>query len=100
MFLPTMMAIFPVQVAYLDSIEYQRYFVIKPQILLLVNIILLFSFLSKGIYQLGAYFLAAWMVLPDIPLQVFSQQVTFAFGCYLVVMSGPFGCFCTNSIDD
>ena len=63
-------ATFSFQVMYLDSKDYQRYFSIDPQRLLLVNVVLILSFLSKGIYQLGAYFLTNWFVLPDIPLQV------------------------------
>lgn len=59
---------FNLQVSKLDEVQHQRYFISSPQILLAVNAVMTFSFLSRGLYQLGAVF--NWFELSNIPLQV------------------------------
>ena len=56
------------QLAYLDKKSHERYLISSPSILAGVNIILVISFLSRGLYQFGTIF--SIFLLPDIPLQV------------------------------
>ena len=57
-----------IQLAYLDKKSRERYLISSPSILAVVNIILVISFLSRGLYQFGTIFNI--FLLPDIPLQV------------------------------
>lgn len=52
----------------MDKKSHERYLISSPSILAGVNIILVISFLSRGLYQFGTIF--SIFLLPDIPLQV------------------------------
>lgn len=66
--LATCQGIFAVKISQLEDSYYQRYFMLSSRVMAAVNLILVLSFLSKGIYQFGAIF--ENYLLPDISLQV------------------------------
>jgi hypothetical protein len=67
--LPAPYLLFPLsQLAFLDKKSHERYLISSPSILAGVNIILVISFLSRGLYQFGTIFRI--FLLSDIPLQV------------------------------
>ena len=55
----------------MDSKQYNRYMLTSRPLITAVNCVLVFSFLSRGIYQLLTIF--DILVLPNIPLQVKSK---------------------------
>ena len=57
---------------------HERYLISSPAILAGVNIILVISFLSRGLYQFGAIF--SYFLLTDIPLQV---RIEFLSNCII-----------------
>ena len=64
----------------LDKKTHERFLTTSPQYLLYVNIVLFTSFLSKGLYQIGAIFHK--YILPDIALQN-DEDITFStFLCF------------------
>lgn len=62
---------------YIDRSVYQRYFMLSPKTLAVVTTFLVVSFLSKGIYQIGAIF--GNFLLNDIPLQVIYLLIIYAY---------------------
>lgn len=64
----------------LDEKTHERFLTTSPQYLFYVNIVLFTSFISKGLYQIGAIF--HQYILPDIALQN-DEDITFStFLCF------------------
>lgn len=74
---PHLSCFFAYQLAFLDKKSHERYLISSPSILAGVNIILVISFLSRGLYQFGTIFRI--FLLSDIPLQVLCSASTSLF---------------------
>lgn len=78
--LSAIQAVYAYKVYHLDQKIHERFLISSPKLLAGVNIVLFLSFLTRGMYQIGAIFFDYF--LPDIPLQGTSDikfQIFLAF---------------------
>lgn len=66
-FLAVCQGVYAVKISNLDKSSYDCHFLLSPKMLLIMNSMLVLSFITKGFYQFGAIF--EMYFLPDIPLQ-------------------------------
>jgi hypothetical protein len=76
-FLAVIQCWFGVKVLKMEKIRYDQFFLTNPEILSVVNIILVVSFASRSFYQIMA--MNKILVLPDVPLQVKPASFIYLF---------------------